>query len=126
MYSEWYCWWWIVQGLIEESQVDSFNLPYYAATPEEMVEIVERNGYFIIDRVELTNPASWLQGRPVNIPIFLMHVRAAMEGHFAKHFGHQIIDQFFQRLEIKLLDNSDLFNSRCHEKVQLSVVLRRK
>ncbi|XP_048318959.2 loganic acid O-methyltransferase-like [Ziziphus jujuba] len=113
------------EGLIKESQVDSFNLPYYAASPEEMVGIVERKGHFMVDRVELTNPASWLQG-PVNIPIFLMHVRAAMEGHFAKHFGHQIIDQFFQRLETKLLDNFDLFNSRCHEKVQLSVVLRRK
>lgn len=105
--------------------MDSFNLPYYAATPEEMKEIVDKNGCFIIDSLELTNPASWLQGQPVDFAFLMKHIRASMEGHFSKHFGPEIIDDFFQRLLQLHEANSDLINSRCQEKVQLFVVLRR-
>ena len=86
---------------------------------------MDKNGCFIIDSLELTNPASWLQGQPVDFAFLMKHIRASMEGHFSKHFGPEIIDDFFQRLLQLHEANSDLINSRCQEKVQLFVVLRR-
>lgn len=44
------------QGLIHEDQVDSFNLPFYTASLGMMAGLVERNGHFSIERLELTNP----------------------------------------------------------------------
>ncbi|KAM0986866.1 hypothetical protein EV1_011191 [Malus domestica] len=83
------------EGITEESEADSFNLPYYAASLEEMEEIVEKDG-------------------------------AAMEGMFARHFGSEVIDEMFGRVTDKLLDISDLVNSRRDEKSQLVAVLKRK
>ncbi|KAH0990899.1 hypothetical protein GBA52_002382 [Prunus armeniaca] len=113
------------EGIIEEGEVDSFNLAFYAASPEEMAGIVEKNGCFEIERMELTNPAAWMKG-PVDIPSLVTHVRAAMEGMFSRHFGSQVMDELFGRLTHKLLDISDLINSTCQEKVQLFAVLKRK
>ncbi|CAN6550043.1 unnamed protein product [Malus baccata var. baccata] len=114
------------EGIIEESEVDSFNLPYYAASLEEMEEIVEKNGCFKIERMESSNPAAWLQNRPVDIPTLVKHVRAAVEGMFARHFGSEVMDEMFGRVTDKLLDISDLVNSRRDEKSQLLAVLKRK
>ena len=90
-----------MQGLISEDQVDSFNLPYYAASPEEVAGLVEKNGYFSIERMELTNPATVLEG-PIDIRAWIMHVRAAMEGMFTKHFARETMDEIFERLIKKL------------------------
>ncbi|KAM1608206.1 hypothetical protein ACFX13_020817 [Malus domestica] len=114
------------EGTIEESEVDSFNLPFYAASLEEMEEILEKNGCFKIERMESTNPAAYLKGGPVDIPAWVTNVRAAMEGMFAKHFGSEVMEEMFGRLTDKLVDIADLINSRCEVKSQLLAVLKRK
>ncbi|KAM5566917.1 loganic acid O-methyltransferase [Rosa sericea] len=79
------------EGLIDEGQVDAFNLPLYAASLEELEGLVVKNGCFSIERMESSNPAAWLKG-PVDITQCVMHVRAAMEGMFARHFGsHEVM-----------------------------------
>ena len=115
----------ILQGLIAEDRVDSFNLPFYAASPDEMAELVEQNGYFSIERMELTNPVPSLEG-PIDIRAWIMHLRAATEGVFIKHFGREAIDEIFKRLIKKLSNYSELLNSRTNVKVQLFAVLKRK
>ncbi|XVF03023.1 hypothetical protein REPUB_Repub04eG0224700 [Reevesia pubescens] len=89
------------EGLISEDQVDSFNLPIYTPSPEEMAGLVEKNGHFTIENLELTNPASLVDGR-VDINAWVIHVRAAMEGMFTKHFCSHTIDEMFDRLTKKL------------------------
>ncbi|GMP59398.1 hypothetical protein CsSME_00022687 [Camellia sinensis var. sinensis] len=39
-------------GMINEDEVDSFNLPLYTTSPKEMTNLVERNGCFSIERME--------------------------------------------------------------------------
>ncbi|XP_010093319.2 farnesoic acid carboxyl-O-methyltransferase [Morus notabilis] len=116
------------EGLIKESQVDSFNLPLYqSASPEEIVDIVERNGCFSIERLELSKPSSWLKGAAVDVPAWMMHARAAMEGNFIKHFGsNEVVDEVFKRLTKKHLDHSELLPQWCNQDVQLFIVLKRK
>ncbi|PON68105.1 SAM dependent carboxyl methyltransferase [Trema orientale] len=116
----------VQEGMIKESQVDSFNLPLYnSATPEEIKGLVERNGCFSIERLELSTPSSWLEN-PIDIAAWMMHVRAAMEGSFIKHFGSsEVVDQVFTRLTKKHLDHSQMLQTWCNQKVQLFVVLKR-
>ncbi|XP_039041012.1 loganic acid O-methyltransferase-like [Hibiscus syriacus] len=80
------------EGLISEDEVDSFNLPIYTPSPEEMTTAVETNGQFSIEILELINSASLTDGR-VDIKAWIVHVRAAMEGMFIKHFGSDIVDE---------------------------------
>ncbi|KAH9794454.1 putative S-adenosyl-L-methionine:salicylic acid carboxyl methyltransferase [Citrus sinensis] len=96
--------------LITEAELDSFNLPIYSASSEEMVKLVDKNGHFSIKTVELTNPTSWLEG-PIDIKAWTMHVRAAMEAMFSKHFRIEIIDEMFNRLIRRLFEFSDKVES---------------
>ncbi|XP_022775870.1 farnesoic acid carboxyl-O-methyltransferase-like [Durio zibethinus] len=113
------------EGLISEDQVDSFNLPIYTPSPEEMAALVEKNGHFSVESLELTNPASSVDG-PVDINAWVTHVRAAMEGMFTKHFSSDTIDEMFDRLTKKLSKFSDQVESGYKERTQLLVVLIRK
>ena len=117
----------IKQGWIEESQVDSFNLPIYlSASPEEMRNLVEKNGCFSIERLELAKPSSWLKDS-VDVQDWITHVRAAMEGIFIKHFRSvEAVDEMFKRLTKKHLDHSQLLPEWCDKEIQLFVVLKRK
>ncbi|XP_057509306.1 loganic acid O-methyltransferase-like isoform X1 [Actinidia eriantha] len=111
-------------GSISEAEVDSFNLPLYAPTPKVMTQLVQSNGGFSIERMELTDPSSKIVG-PLNIPAVVMHLRAGLEGIFTKHFGSEIIDELYERT----LDKSAEFSSRlesCCKATQLFLVLKRK
>ncbi|EOY01377.1 S-adenosyl-L-methionine-dependent methyltransferases superfamily protein, putative [Theobroma cacao] len=113
------------EGFISEDQVDSFNLPIYTPSPEEMTTLVARNGHFSIESLELTNPASLVDGA-VDINAWVIHVRAAMEGMLTKHFTGDSIDEMFERLTQKLLKFSEQVESGYKERTQLLVVLIRK
>ncbi|XP_057993318.1 loganic acid O-methyltransferase isoform X1 [Hevea brasiliensis] len=115
----------VKEGLISEAQVDSFNLPFYTVSPGEMTKLIERNACFSIERMELTDPAPWLDG-PVNMREWVVHVRAAMEELFSKHFGREIVGEIFDRLIKELTDHSHQLESKYKEKTLLFIALKRK
>lgn len=45
------------EGLLSENDVDSFNLPRYYASQQELESVIERNGSFSIERIELLDRA---------------------------------------------------------------------
>ncbi|XWS69496.1 hypothetical protein CRYUN_Cryun04dG0184000 [Craigia yunnanensis] len=112
-------------GSISEAEVDAFNLPIYACPPGEFSEGVERNGLFTVEVIELMNPAPWLKG-PIDIPVFVKHVRAAMGGMFNKHFSCETIDELFNQLDLKLSEISQQMESCYRDGLQLFVILKRK
>ncbi|KAF3437764.1 hypothetical protein FNV43_RR20520 [Rhamnella rubrinervis] len=63
------------KGRISEEKVDSFNLPLYFMTPQEMEAAVERNGSCL---------------------------RAGMEDIIPQHFGEDIIDEFLDLYRRKI------------------------
>ncbi|XVF43433.1 hypothetical protein PTKIN_Ptkin02bG0039700 [Pterospermum kingtungense] len=109
-------------GIICESQVDSFYLPLYNASPKEMKDIIERNGCVSIKSIEATNPVSKMVVRQGTRPC-TMHLRAGWEGIISNHFGNLIIDELFDRFNRKAEENSNLFNASHAEGTQLFVVL---
>ncbi|GMI87498.1 hypothetical protein like AT1G68040 [Hibiscus trionum] len=113
------------EGLISEDEVDSFNLPIYTPSPEDMEAAVEKNGQFSIEILELSNAAALVDGR-VDIKAWVSHVRAANEEMFVKHFGGDVIDEMFDRLTKKLFMFSEQVNSGYKDRTQLLVVLIRK
>ncbi|KAH7849734.1 hypothetical protein Vadar_022261 [Vaccinium darrowii] len=40
------------EGLVQEETIGSFSVPFYAACPEELKFVVQKEGSFLIDRVE--------------------------------------------------------------------------
>ncbi|XP_028098560.1 probable S-adenosylmethionine-dependent methyltransferase At5g38780 [Camellia sinensis] len=112
-------------GMINEDEVDSFNLPLYATSPKEMTKLVERNGCFSIERMEVSNTRPQNDGPPI-VPAILTHYRVGLEGIFTKHFGSNIVDELLEQTLNKSAEISSMLESSCVEGAQLFLVLKRK
>ncbi|XP_056164075.1 loganic acid O-methyltransferase-like [Syzygium oleosum] len=112
------------EGIISEAQVDTFNLPVYATSPDEMTALVESNGCFSIERMDLAAPKSKLDDS-VGGHVCMLHLRAALEGIISKHFGSEIIDDLFDRFLRKTEEFSDHLNSAFLQGSQLVAILKR-
>ncbi|KAK1301825.1 Jasmonate O-methyltransferase [Acorus calamus] len=89
----------VSEGLIEEEKIDSFNAPYYTPSPKELVEVIEGDGSFTIDRLEILE---------MDLEKIMTtnndddHGRAIMETMLKSHFGSEIMDDLFHRFEENL------------------------
>ncbi|KAG9444286.1 hypothetical protein H6P81_015626 [Aristolochia fimbriata] len=101
----------VSRGLIEERELDAFNLPYYSPSVEEVEDVVEREGSFYLNRAQ-TFQTSWDgseedeeddEGKEKNISIgwkVAKVMRAVAEPLLVSHFGSNtalIMDEVFQR-----------------------------
>ncbi|KAK9091364.1 hypothetical protein Sjap_024541 [Stephania japonica] len=108
-------------GLVSEAQLDSFNLPVYNASLEELRALTVKNGRFSIERME---------------PVFryaptaemcTIHLRAGgMERVFSEHFGSEIMDEFFDRYAKNVAESSILNDLTEKDSAELFVLLKRK
>ncbi|CAL9031665.1 unnamed protein product [Prunus brigantina] len=99
-------------SLISEEKVDSFNVPIYHMSPQELEAAVERNGCFSIERME-TLPRIFPQGTVSGSGAQLVtsHIRAAVEGLIKQHFGDEILDELFDLCRKKFEEQPSLYES---------------
>ncbi|WMV50983.1 hypothetical protein MTR67_044368 [Solanum verrucosum] len=110
------------EGIVEESLVDSFNFPVYFPSTEDMTKVVEKNGCFSIERMELANPQSGIDANS-----FINHIRAGSEEMFTIHFGSKIADEMFERTLEKIEEISAWMEDEyCKTTRQLFLVLKSK
>ncbi|XP_059281477.1 loganic acid O-methyltransferase-like isoform X1 [Lycium ferocissimum] len=113
------------EGMLEESLVDSFNLPLYFPSPEDMTKVVERNGCFSIERIELTSLKSKLVDE-ADAKILMINLRAALEGVLINQFGSKIGKEACERTILKSEEISAWMKANYETTCQLFVVLKRK
>ncbi|WCJ33644.1 S-adenosyl-L-methionine-dependent methyltransferases superfamily protein [Euphorbia peplus] len=90
------------EGKVSGSVVDSFNLPIYFPTTKEMLEHIEQNGCFKIEKIEQFNVVYDVD-RTISIRNgWAMQVRVAVEGLVTKYFGNEIMDELFDRFSNKI------------------------
>ncbi|OMP06220.1 SAM dependent carboxyl methyltransferase [Corchorus olitorius] len=100
----------VAQGIIEESAVDSFNIPHYNPCGEEIREIVEMEGSFDVDKEDafgicwdpdlgndVGNNKDIIFDKYKSGQKVANCVRAFAESLLASHFGETIIDNLFTR-----------------------------
>ncbi|XP_059649765.1 loganic acid O-methyltransferase-like [Cornus florida] len=109
-------------GLVSEAEADSFNIPVYGPSPKEMASVVEKNGCFSTERMQLNDYTYKYDAQT-----FLKHQRATLESILTKHFGSEIVDQLYQRASQRSAEfSSVLHSSDAAMKNQLFLVLKRK
>ncbi|GMI86237.1 hypothetical protein like AT5G04370 [Hibiscus trionum] len=97
----------ITRGLVQESDVDSFNLPYYTPCKEEMREIIKKEGSFNLDKMEVFEVNWDFEDNDYNENYvfeknksgqnFAKIIRAATESILNNHFGEIVINDLFTR-----------------------------
>ncbi|PRQ15954.1 putative loganate O-methyltransferase [Rosa chinensis] len=114
----------VTKGVVSKEKLDSFNIPTYNMSPQELVAVVERNKCFSIEKM-VDVPLPLVHDPVLKAQLLASHVRAGMEGDLLKQqFGEEILDELF-----------NLFRKKCEEhdsrldpekSVNFLVVLRRK
>ncbi|XVF82081.1 hypothetical protein PTKIN_Ptkin16aG0015300 [Pterospermum kingtungense] len=96
-------------GIVCEAKVDAFNLPLYFTNPIDLQQIIEGNGCFSIERMEILNNPKQHIVLP-NLRQRMHSTRATSEMLIEKHFGTEIIDQLFEIYARKLSESSLFLN----------------
>ncbi|KAL4270848.1 probable caffeine synthase MTL2 [Arachis hypogaea] len=101
----------VSEGLIEEAKLDSMNMPRYGGTPDEVIQVIESEGSFTLQKLEaINNP--WDGGlnnnngndnADMSADFIAKHVRATCEPMLNAEFGEGIIDELFLRYRKRIV-----------------------
>ncbi|XVF50517.1 hypothetical protein PTKIN_Ptkin04bG0107500 [Pterospermum kingtungense] len=90
------------EEIIGKDKMDSFNLPIYSPSPDELRTLINKKGRFSIARLE----SSELTEKSRKLPT-THEFRAGFQNIIAKHFGNEIVEQLFQRFAKKFEGRPD-------------------
>ncbi|KAK6130988.1 hypothetical protein DH2020_035269 [Rehmannia glutinosa] len=98
----------VPEGLVQEEEIDSLNAPYYAPSSEEVRNIIQEEGSFLINHLEAFE-ISWEGGNACDKHDYddlqklsrgqqvAKTIRAVVEPMLVSHFGREIMDELFTR-----------------------------
>ncbi|KAG2664613.1 hypothetical protein I3760_16G090200 [Carya illinoinensis] len=108
------------EEIISKDKMDSFNLPIYSPSAEEIKALVIKNGYFDIVRLVTTQTKN-SSLMAITVEVF----RAAFDDLFSKHFGSENMDQLFDRFSKKIAEMPPLSGDDLI-RFGLNIILKRK
>ncbi|KAL0430207.1 UNVERIFIED_CONTAM: Loganic acid O-methyltransferase [Sesamum radiatum] len=112
------------KGRFSEAKIDSFNFPTYFTFPEEMKAIIERNGSYSIERMEIfDNPGKYAI---TSARAYASLFRAIFDELLTSHFGSEIIDEVFDTYTQKLEVSPALLLPENEKLIMIFVLLKRK
>ncbi|KHN40445.1 7-methylxanthosine synthase 1 [Glycine soja] len=102
---------------------NSFNIPVYEPTVEEIRHVIQEEGSFFVQRLEILilpwvegiNEAgddSFLDGN-IKAGLMAKHVRAAMEPLLSTKFGEEVINEVFIRYQKKVVQLMEVEKLEC-------------
>lgn len=98
------------KGVVSEEKVDSFNIPIYHMSPQELEAAVEHNGCFSIEGMEHLPQVPKLDTVAQNAQLIASHSRAVTEELFKQQFGDELIlDELFDLYRRKLEAQPSIF-----------------
>ncbi|KAI4313848.1 hypothetical protein L6164_026795 [Bauhinia variegata] len=112
------------EGLGSEEKVDSFNLPIFYSSVNDVMAILGANGCFSIEWLQVLSLEHILGD--LTVEVATSTCRAVLEELLEKHFGSGIIDELFNRFGKKVKEFPHLLNAHKQGIVQLFVILKRK
>ncbi|XVF81994.1 hypothetical protein PTKIN_Ptkin16aG0007400 [Pterospermum kingtungense] len=98
-------------GIVSEAKVDAFNVPLYFTSPKELRQIIEGNGCFSIERMDILDNLKHHIVMP-HLGQRVQYIRAILEMLIVKHFGAEIIDQLFEIYARKLSESTMFLNPK--------------
>ncbi|KAJ8544785.1 hypothetical protein K7X08_017368 [Anisodus acutangulus] len=87
----------VSKGDLEKERLDSYEVHFYAPCKEEIEDMVNREGSFEVDRLEMFEVEKNIIGNGMSYGTMVaMTVRAIQESMIAHHFGEAIIESLFE------------------------------
>ncbi|KAG9453927.1 hypothetical protein H6P81_006831 [Aristolochia fimbriata] len=115
----------VQEGIIEKEKVDSFDVPYYTPFSEEIIEQVNKEGSFTLERLEIFSLDHRYDGEEDIVAIAMKtahNVRSFTEPVIASHFGDKILDRLYQKFA-QIVEDSPM---EPHMVTSIFVALKKK
>ncbi|KAM7503061.1 hypothetical protein LguiB_001965 [Lonicera macranthoides] len=114
----------VKMGVISEDKVDSFNLPQYYPSMEQLEMLIETDNSFTVERIGTLNHP--MRNMPFDAKMTSTEIRAILEGMLKEHFGGEIMDELFELYTKKLVDSYLVFEKEIRTDFDFCLVLKRK
>ncbi|XVF24053.1 hypothetical protein REPUB_Repub13aG0093500 [Reevesia pubescens] len=115
----------VSEGLIDEEKLDSFNVPYYNPSEEEVQYVVDKEGSMeteFIDTIAVEIGGKNLWSSP---ELRIKGYRCFSESILAYQFGEEVMDKLFNKAEQILIEDYKKGNEAT-KNVSIVVVLKKK
>uniref|UniRef100_A0A452XMB0 Jasmonate O-methyltransferase n=1 Tax=Aegilops tauschii subsp. strangulata TaxID=200361 RepID=A0A452XMB0_AEGTS len=86
-------------GVIDKAKFDSFYVPLYGSSSEELREIIEAEGSFSIREMRVHDPRTYMTTTLSTPTRFVNNLRALFEPIIVQHFG-KVMDEFAMAAEL--------------------------
>ncbi|CAA7059381.1 unnamed protein product [Microthlaspi erraticum] len=126
----------VTEGLVKESEVDALNMPFYDPNEEEVKEVVEREGSFVINLIETREFVNHFASSEDVVDEssdqfehwqkIANNVRCISESILVPHFGEAIMDRLFHRYAVHAAKNFTVSIPPITTSVNLVISLTRK
>ncbi|KAK2637283.1 hypothetical protein Ddye_032075 [Dipteronia dyeriana] len=115
----------VSQGLIDEERLDSFDVPYYTPSQEEVKEIIDKEGSFAVDLME--SSAIDIGDKDIwsDATRYANNIRSFTEPMISHHFGVEILDELYDKIT-NLIVQDFATQTEPDKIINIFVVLRRK
>ncbi|KAK6227849.1 hypothetical protein SCA6_000189 [Theobroma cacao] len=93
----------VSQGLIDEEKLNSFNVPYYIPSQEEVRDLVNKEGSFLtefVDTIEVELEGIWTE--PENRA---KNLRSFTEPMISHQFGEEVMDKLYDKVKDILVED---------------------
>ncbi|XP_068325272.1 probable caffeine synthase MTL2 [Pyrus communis] len=108
----------VLEGLIEEQKLDTFNMPLYFPTTKEVEDVIEAEGFFTLQSLEVfkNDWDSYIKhadsglDKKARAAVLATEIRAVGEPILATQFGEVAMDDLFRRFEEDVLDHMEMEN----------------
>lgn len=96
----------VLEGILDEAKVNAFNLPLYAPSMEEVSTVVENEGLFHLEQVQIIESNWDPTDDSIDDSVFnnlasgenvANYARAVIEPTLEKHFGKTTVEDLFSR-----------------------------
>ncbi|KAK0591680.1 hypothetical protein LWI29_006283 [Acer saccharum] len=114
----------VSKGLIDEERLDSFDVPYYTPSQEEVKEMIDKEGSFAVDLMEtfaidVGDKDIWSDATSC-----ANNIRSFTEPMISHHFGVEILDELYDKITDLIVQ--DFAKTEPDKIINIVVVLRRK
>ncbi|KAF6993000.1 hypothetical protein CFC21_009948 [Triticum aestivum] len=89
----------VAEGVIDKAKFDSFYVPLYGPSSEELREIIEAEGSFSIREMRVHDPRTYMTTTLSTPTRFVNNLRALFEPIIVQHFG-KVMDEFAMAAEL--------------------------
>jgi len=110
-----------LEGVIDKAKYDSFYVPMYGPSDQDLREFIQYEGSFLINEMHWHDLLSGFDNALITTSWFANHMRAAYEPIVVQHFG-EVMDDFVMTAERHWSKKGSMIDELSRSSIKLIII----